>query len=75
MTQELYIPRKCSATHTLIPARDHASIQLNIAEVDERGVIRPNSYVTYILSGAVRAHEESDDALNFLATQDGLLKR
>jgi small subunit ribosomal protein S21e len=75
MTQELYTPRKCSATNRLITARDHASVQVNICDVDDRGVIITGSYVTYALSGAVRAQGESDDAINFLTTQDGLLKR
>ena len=30
---DLYIPRKCSATNRLITAKDHASVQINIAEV------------------------------------------
>ena len=34
---DLYIPRKCSATHQLITAYDHASVQIEIADVDENG--------------------------------------
>ena len=30
---DLYIPRKCSATNTLISAYDHASVQIEIADV------------------------------------------
>ncbi len=30
---DLYIPRKCSATNRLIKAKDHASVQIDIAEV------------------------------------------
>ena len=30
---DLYVPRKCSASNRIIHAKDHASIQLNIAEV------------------------------------------
>ena len=30
---DLYIPRKCSATNRLITAKDHASVQIEIAEV------------------------------------------
>ena len=29
----LYIPRKCSATNRLITAKDHASVQIEIAKV------------------------------------------
>ena len=31
--QDKYIPRKCSATNRLITAKDHASVQIEIAEV------------------------------------------
>ena len=31
--QDKYIPRKCSATNRLIVAKDHASVQIEIAEV------------------------------------------
>ena len=30
---DLYIPRKCSATNSLITAYDHASVQIEIANV------------------------------------------
>jgi small subunit ribosomal protein S21e len=33
---DLYIPRKCSATNRLITAKDHASVQLNVADVRVR---------------------------------------
>ena len=34
----LSIPRKCSATSKLIEAKDHASAQLTVGEVDDNGV-------------------------------------
>ena len=36
-TVDLYIPRKCSATNRLIQAKDHGSVQINIAHVDSQG--------------------------------------
>ena len=33
---DLYIPRKCSATNRLITSKDHASAQIEIAEVSLR---------------------------------------
>lgn len=30
---DIYIPRKCSATNRLITAKDHASVQIEIAGV------------------------------------------
>ncbi|RCK56299.1 40S ribosomal protein S21 [Candida viswanathii] len=71
---ELYVPRKCSATNRIIKAKDHASVQIAIAKVDEEGKAIPNETITYALSGYVRGRGEADDSLNRLAQQDGLLK-
>ena len=30
---DLYVPRKCSTSNRIIHAKDHASIQINIADV------------------------------------------
>ncbi|KAJ3122908.1 cis-Golgi t-SNARE syntaxin [Nowakowskiella sp. JEL0407] len=70
---DLYIPRKCSATGRLIPAKDHASVQITIADVDAQGHLTGTTQ-TYALSGFVRALSEGDDSLNRLASQDGYLK-
>merc|ERR1712072_147799 len=66
-------PRKCSATNRLIIAKDHASVQINVAEVDESGKMT-GSNVTYAFCGSVRETGDADDSLNRLATGDGLLK-
>ncbi|KAJ1969722.1 40S ribosomal protein S21 [Dimargaris xerosporica] len=71
---DLYVPRKCSATNRLIPAKDHASVQINIGQVDENGVLTGTN-TTYALCGYLRTSGESDDCLNRLATRDGYLKR
>ncbi|KAK9450956.1 40S ribosomal protein eS21 [Limtongia smithiae] len=71
---ELYVPRKCSATNRIIKATDHASVQINVADVDENGLVIPGAYTTYALSGFLRSRGESDDSLNRLAQRDGLLK-
>ncbi|KAI1007397.1 hypothetical protein K3495_g830 [Podosphaera aphanis] len=47
---DLYVPRKCSATNRIIKAKDHASVQISIAKVDERGHITGENQV-YALSG------------------------
>ncbi|BGP55707.1 hypothetical protein JCM8202_003803 [Rhodotorula sphaerocarpa] len=70
---DLYVPRKCSATNRLITAKDHASVQINVAEVDESGKMT-GSNVTYAFSGGVRETGDADESLNRLATGDGLLK-
>ncbi|KAF9381994.1 40S ribosomal protein S21, partial [Mortierella sp. AD011] len=61
-----------SATNRLIGAKDHASVQINIGDVDENGRYT-GSFTTYALSGYVRAQAEADDSINRLATRDGLL--
>ncbi len=71
---DLYIPRKCSATGRLITAKDHASVQINVGDVDANGRLT-GGFKTYALSGFIRTNGESDDSLNRLATQDGYLKR
>ena len=83
---DLYVPRKCAspnkarigsdsaagaATNRLITAKDHASVQINVLEVDETGKGIPGSFVTYPLCGFIRSRGESDDSLNRLATRDG----
>lgn len=60
---DLYVPRKCSATNRLITAKDHASVQINVAEVDDEGKMT-GSNVTYAFHGGVRETGDSDDSLN-----------
>lgn len=62
------------ATNRIIDANDHASIQLNVGEVDAEGRFT-GEYKAYAISGFVRALGESDDSLNRLLTNDGFLKR
>ena len=50
---DLYIPRKCSATNRLIQAKDHGSVQINIAHVDSQGTYTVSfpalhSHVNYV---------------------------
>lgn len=71
---DLYVPRKCSATGRLITAKDHASVQINIADVDASGRLTGTTK-SYVLSGFVRSSGESDDSLNRLTSADGYLKK
>merc|ERR1739841_30122 len=65
--------RKCSASGKLIGAKDHASIQLNVAEVDENGRMT-GANVTYAICGNLRKMGESDDAINRLARSHVIIK-
>ncbi|KAK7043622.1 40S ribosomal protein S21 [Paramarasmius palmivorus] len=67
---DLYVPRKCSATNQLITSKDHASVQIAIADVDSNGRALATT-TTFALSGQVRSQGESDDSLNRLATKAG----
>lgn len=65
---------RSSATNNLIGASDHASIQVDIANVDKStGVMIPDQVKSYVFCGSVRAMGETDDTLNRLATEDGIL--
>jgi hypothetical protein len=64
-----------SATNRLITAKDHASVQINVAKVDSDGKIIPGEFETFALCGYIRAMGEADGAFNRLARQHGLVKR
>mmetsp|Transcript_14295 Transcript_14295/g.21573 ORF Transcript_14295/g.21573 Transcript_14295/m.21573 type:complete len:83 (-) Transcript_14295:186-434(-) len=69
---DLYLPRKCSATNRLIPAKEHAAVTLNVAKVDETGTYT-GEFFTYHLAGFIRQRGESDACLNRLLHNEGLL--
>ncbi|XKL63215.1 hypothetical protein PGB90_005579 [Kerria lacca] len=72
---DLYIPRKCSASNRIIHAKDHASIQLNLAEVDPHSGRMTENVKIYAISGEIRRMGESDDCLLRLTKRDGLLPK
>lgn len=51
---DLYVPRKCSASNRIIGAKDHASIQINISEVDKVTGRVNGQFKTYAICGAIR---------------------
>eukprot|EP00347_Sterkiella_histriomuscorum_P018795 403344144 len=69
---DLYIPRKCSATNRLITAKDAASVQIDIAEVDEHGKITGKKK-TLALAGFMRSRGEADACLNRLLADFDLI--
>merc|ERR1711879_548335 len=72
---DMYIPRKCSASNRIIAAKDHASIQMNIADVDPETGRMTGTWKTYAICGAIRRMGESDDCINRLAKKDGILSK
>merc|ERR1711868_57005 len=72
---DMYIPRKCSASNRIIAAKDHASIQMNIADADPATGRMTGTWKTYAICGAIRRMGESDDCINRLAKKDGILSK
>merc|ERR1712166_446503 len=72
---DIYLPRKCSATNSIIGAQDHASVQINVAAIDEQGRAIEGKNTTYAFCGMVRGMGESDDALSRLAQIDGVVHK
>ncbi|XP_077283660.1 ribosomal protein S21 [Arctopsyche grandis] len=70
---DLYCPRKCSTSNRLIHAKDHASIQINIAEVDPSNGRMTDTSKVYTICGAIRRMGESDDCIARLAKKDGII--
>ncbi len=64
-----------SASNRIIAAKDHASIQLNIAMVDETTGQMTGTSKTYAICGAIRRMGESDDCLNRLCKKDGIISK
>merc|ERR1712154_722275 len=72
---DLFLPRKCSASNHIIASKDHASIQINIADVDEKTGRMTGTSKTYAICGTIRRIGESDDCLNRLAKKDGIIAK
>ncbi|XP_036842818.1 40S ribosomal protein S21 isoform X1 [Oncorhynchus mykiss] len=72
---DLYVPRKCSASNRIIGAKDHASIQINIAEVDKATGRFNGQFKTYAICGAIRRMGEADDSLLRLAKTDSIVSK
>merc|ERR1711862_934514 len=68
-TVDLYIPRKCSYTMRLITAKDHGSVQINVANIDPITGTSKGDSKTYALCGYIRAKAEGDMALSYLVEQ------
>eukprot|EP00796_Vickermania_ingenoplastis_P004816 gene4816-3458_t len=70
---DLYIPRKCHATNSLITSYDYSSVQIAIANVDASGIAE-DSCTIFCIAGFVRSQGRSDHAINHLAIEHGLLR-
>lgn len=64
-----------TSSHRIIHAKDHASVQLNVADVDPETGRMTGSSKVYAICGAIRRMGESDDCILRLAKKDGLLSK
>lgn len=71
---DMYTPRKCSVTNRVISAKDHASVQINIGEIDETGRFTGN-FKTYALCGILRGQADADDSLTRLCIKDNIINK
>jgi len=67
---DLYIPRKCAWTTRLISAKDHGSVQINVANVDPITGVYTGDYKAFALAGYIRAKSEGDEALTTLVQKN-----
>ena len=70
---EMYIPRKCSWTHKLLPATERGSVQINVAALDPKTGVYKNEFDTFVFASKVRSDAHADKALSKLAYKKGLI--
>ncbi|XP_043854696.1 40S ribosomal protein S21-like [Dromiciops gliroides] len=70
-----YVPRKCSTSNSFIGAKDHKSIQMNVAKVDKVTGRFNGQFKTYAISGAICRRGESDDSILWLAKNDDVVSK
>ena len=63
---DLYVPRKCHWTNRLVEAKDHASIQINVANVDPVTGLATGDATPFCLCGYIRMISQGDMALTAL---------
>lgn len=64
-----------SASNRIIHAKDHASVQLNIVDVDPKTGRMLETSKVYAICGEIRRMGESDDCIARLAKKDGVLSK
>jgi small subunit ribosomal protein S21e len=67
---DLYVPRKCSWTNRLVKAKDHSSVQINVANVDPVTGVATGESTPYCLAGYIRFKCEGDMALTALTQKN-----
>ncbi|OEU12275.1 40S ribosomal protein S21 [Fragilariopsis cylindrus CCMP1102] len=67
---DLYVPRKCNWTNRLVEAKDHSSVQINVANVDPVTGMATGDATPYCLVGYIRMVSEGDMALTQLVKKN-----
>ena len=67
---DLYIPRKCSWTNRLVKAKDHSSVQINVANVDPVTGLATGESTPYCMAGYIRFKSEGDMAFTALTQKN-----
>ena len=70
---DLYIPRKCHASGTLIQSFDHAAVQINVGDIDANGVYTGTTK-SFCIAGFLRNNADSDHAINRLCISGGIIR-
>ena len=69
---DLYVPRKCSYTNRLVKAKDHSSVQINVANVDPVTGVATGENTPFCLAGYIRFKSEGDMALTDLVQKNDI---
>ncbi|KAM4851452.1 small ribosomal subunit protein eS21-like [Thomomys bottae] len=75
MDVDLYVPQKCSASNHIIRAKDQASFQINVAEVNKATGRFNGQFKTYAIGGAICRMGKSGDSILRLAKGDGSVSK
>lgn len=70
---DLYVPRKCNWTSRLIVSKDHAAVQLNVAQIDPVTGVYTGTATPICIAGYVRFKCESDWAITTLVQKNDQL--
>lgn len=65
----VYVPRKCNWTNRLVEAKDHSSVQINVANVDPVTGLATGDATPFCLVGYIRKISEGDMALTSLVSK------
>jgi small subunit ribosomal protein S21e len=67
---DLYVPRKCSYTNRIVKAKDHSSVQINVANIDPTTGVATGESTPYCLAGYIRFKSEGDMAFTALTQKN-----